>query len=141
MPRWWRAGFASVLLVTIGALGFQIALREPNTDAAQVEKSLFEEHDSLVWSWGPDGRACEIYDHCAFIEVLETARCVQQLSIELWLEDAKENLVATVPLVMNSPRQGGPTLIEVGVNRDDFEYFVVGAVQCTKTAPTVEAEL
>ena len=141
MPKWWKIGFVSVLLVTTGASSAHVAMREPALETGAVQASSYPEDNGLDWNWGPEDQPCEIYETCQIIEVFETARCSKQIEIELHLEDAKEQWVDAVPMVILSPMNSEPALIEIGVDRTDFEYFAIGEVRCTASAPTVEATL
>lgn len=139
MPKWWKIGFAFVLLVTTGALSAYVALQEPTLDeeiSAQVAE--YADTDYLYWDWA-DEAVCDLYERCQFIEIYNTARCADQILVPMRLEDANEDWVAAASTVMRSPGKHGGVLVELGVNRTDFEYFAIGDVRCTSALPTVEA--
>jgi hypothetical protein len=63
------------------------------------------------------------------------------LQIDVFLTDENEDWVDSAEMIIDSPRSSDAALIEVGVNREDFEYFMVGDVWCYSGVPTVEAVL
>ena len=141
MPRWWKIGFVSVLLITTGALSAHFALKDP-AFTGEHEAAVAEYADSnyLYWEWS-DEVGCEIYERCQFIEVEGTDRCPEQILIQMHLEDINDEWVDSASTVMHSPGQKGSARIELGVDRTDFEYFVVGNIRCTAAIPNVEAGL
>ena len=141
MPRWWKVGFVSVLVMTVSAQMVHWALVDPFWEG-QHEAVVADYTDSysLNWHWS-EREDCEQFDSCVFIEVDETHTCEDQLQIDVWLTDKNDNWVADGEMIIQSPRQPGRALIEVGANRDDFEYFLVGDVWCYSGLPSVEASL
>ena len=122
MPKGWWIGLASVLVITW---------------SWPSEAAVYQQPGSLAWNWS-EVEDCQQFDSCVFIEVRSTHKCEEQLLIDAAITDANDDWVANVSMVINSPRQSGTSLIEVGVNREDFEYFLVGDVSCTTGVPTVE---
>ena len=142
MPRWWNIGFVSVLLVTTGALSAQIALKDPIFEGEhEAVVASYKETNNLDWRWASDDLECKTYENCVHIDVEGTDRCDEQIKIFSYLSDENDAWVDSADLVVESPLQEGSTVIEVGVNRDDFEYFNIGAVRCTTGVPTIQAEL
>lgn len=141
MPRWWKIGFVSVLLITTGALSAHVALQEPKIDLpVPSEVAEYADSDYLYWDWAEE-TDCEIYERCQFIKIYDTKRCPQQILVPMRLEDANDDWVAAESRVIRSPMQDDAVTVELGVDRTDFEYFVVGAIRCTTAIPTVEATL
>lgn len=142
MPRWWNIGFVSVLLITTGALSAHVALRDPifegEHEAAVAE---YKESNNLDWQWASADLECQIYENCVHIEVEGTNRCTEQIKVFSYLSDKNDDWVDSADLVVDSPMAHRNAVIEVGVNRDDFEYFNVGDVRCTTGVPTIEASL
>ncbi len=139
LPKWWRVGFASLLVLTVSAQMVHWALVDPFWEG-QHEAVVADYSDSysLNWHWG-EKENCEQFDKCVFIEVDETRMCEEQLQIDVWLTDKNDDWVADGEMIIQSPRQLGRALIEVGANRADFEYFLVGDVWCYSGLPNVEA--
>ena len=100
-----------------------------------------EESLSLDWTWGPDELECKIYQNCVHLEVEDTDSCPNELLVWVVITDINDDWVAAEDNVLKSPRKTKSAIIEIGVNRDDFEYFNVLDVQCTTGVPTVEAYL
>ena len=75
------------------------------------------------------------------LQVDETRLCKEQLQIDVFLTDKNDDWVGDAEMIIESPRSSGTALIEVGVNREDFQYFMVGEVWCYSGVPTVEAFL
>jgi hypothetical protein len=141
MTKWWKVGFASVLTLTVSAQLVHWALVDPawgGQHAAHPESADYSEPGSLTWNWS-DEEDCQQFEACVYIEVQGTHRCEEQLFIDAAITDGNDHFVANTSMVINSPRQSGFSLIEVGVNRDDFEYWLVGDVRCTSGVPTAEA--
>lgn len=138
MPKWWRVGFASVLIVTVSAQLAHWAFVDPFWQGQhEAVVADYSNSYSLNWHWSDKGD-CLQFDSCVLIEVDDTHRCEDQLQIDVWLTDANDDWVADGEMIIQSPRQSGPALVEVGANRDDFEYFMVGDVWCYSGLPTVE---
>jgi hypothetical protein len=139
MPRWWRVGFTAVLVVTVGAQMTRWALLDPFWEG-QHEAVVADYTDaySLNWHWS-ENEECLQFDRCVFIEVDETQLCEDQLQIDVWLTDKDDEWVADGEMIVESPRQSGRAQIEVGANREDFEFFLVGDVWCYSGVPTAEA--
>ena len=142
MPRWWKIGFKSVFLITSGAMSTHLALKDPaltgEHDAVVAE---YKDDVDLSWEWASSELECEIYENCVHLDVKETARCVEQVQIFVYLTDENDDWVDSANTVIQSPGQSGSATVEIGVNRDDFEYFMVGDVRCTTGVPTLEALL
>jgi hypothetical protein len=96
---------------------------------------------SLEWTWSQDELECKIYQNCVHLEVEDTYTCPNEILVSLVITDINDDWVAAEDNVLKSPRKTKSANIEIGVNRDDFEYFNVGDVQCTTGVPTVEAYL
>lgn len=141
MPKWWRVGFVSVLAVTVGAQMVHWALDDPFWEAQhEAVVADYTNAYSLNWHWSEE-EECIQFDSCVFIEVDETQLCKDQLQIDVFLTDKNDDWVADGEMIIESPRQPGRALIEVGANRDDFEYFMVGDVWCYSGLPSVKATL
>ena len=139
MPRWWRVGFLSVLVITLSAQMVHWALVAPFWQGQhEALVSEYTDEDSLDWQWGTM-EDCKQFLSCVFIEVDETSRCEDQLQIDVWLTDIKDNWVADGKMIIESPKQPDSAQIEVGANREDFEYFNVGDVWCYSGVPNIEA--
>lgn len=141
MPMWWRVGFLSVLIVTVSAQLTHWALVDPFWQGQhEAVVADYSKSYSLNWHWS-DKEDCVQFYSCVFIEVDGTHLCKDQLQIDVFLTDKNDDWVADAELITESPRQSGRALVEVGVNREDFEYFLVGDVWCYSGLPTVEALL
>ena len=139
MPRWWNFGFVSVLLITTGALSAHVALQDPKVKAEEEPGvAEYKEGNNLDWQWASTDLQCQIFETCVHIEVEGTIRCPEQIKVFSYLSDENDDWVVSVDLIVDSPQLQGKAVIEVGVNRDDFEYFNVGDVRCTTGVPTVE---
>jgi hypothetical protein len=139
MPRWWRVGFASVLVITVSAKMVHWALVDPFWQGQhETLVSEYTDEDILNWQWSTD-EDCKQFANCVFIEVDNTRRCEDQLEIDVWLADINDDWVAEGRMIIESPKQPGGAQIEVGANRDDFEYFNVGDVWCYSGVPNIEA--
>ena len=141
MPKWWRVGFVSVLAVTASAQLVHWALDDPFWEAQhEAVVADYTNAYNLNWHWSEE-EDCIQFDSCVFIEVDETQLCKDQLQIDVFLTDKNDDWVADGEMIIESPRQSGRALIEVGANRDDFEYFMVGDVWCYSGLPSVKATL
>lgn len=142
MPRWWNVGFVTVFAVTVAAQLTHWALLDPSlTGEREQVVSDRKAALNLNWDWASEDIKCKQFENCVHIAVDQTKRCNDQLAIEVAITDKQDNWVDNVDMVVPSPRQSGSTVVEVGVNRDDFEYFMVGAVRCTTGLPSAEADL
>lgn len=142
MPKWWWVGLASVLLVTTAAFFTHLALKDPAlTGEHEAAVAEYQAGTSLPWDWNYEELSCIEFDRCVFLEVENTSNCEDQIIVEAYLADAYDDWVAAADTVMPSPNATDVALIELGVNREDFEFFFVGDVRCTAALPTVEAEL
>lgn len=141
MPKWWRVGFVSVLIVTVSAQLTHWALVDPFwLGKHEAVVADYSNSYSLNWHWS-DKQDCVQFDSCVFIEVDGTHLCKDQLQIDVFLTDKNDDWVADAELITESPRQSGRTLVEVGVNREDFEYFLVGDVWCYSGLPTAYSNI
>lgn len=138
----WKIGFVSVLLITSGAFFTHLALKDPAlTGEHEAVVTEYKDEHNLDWQWGPAEVECQIYETCLHLEVEGTAKCENQIKIFIYLTDANDDWVDSADTVLQSPGKAQTAVVEVGVNRDDFEYFMVGDVRCTTGVPTVEAAL
>ena len=141
MSKWWRACVVVLLVVTGGAEITYWTLREPSSQVQPARPvQVFDSH-SLHWHWAHESRECQKYDSCIHIEIDQTQLCPDQLEISVAITDINDDWVANTDMVIESPNSRKPAVIEVGANRDDFEYFMVGEVGCTKGVPNEEAEI
>lgn len=141
MPKWWRVGFVSVFLVTVSAQIVNWTLADPFwVGQHEAVVADYTNSYSLNWHWS-DNEDCKQFESCVFIEVDETRQCKDQLQIDVYLTDKNDDWVGDAEMIIDSPKSAKPALIEVGVNREDFEYFMVGDVWCYSGLPTVEALL
>lgn len=142
LPKWWNIGFVSLLLITTGALSAHVALQDPifegEHEAAVTE---YKEANNLNWQWASTDLECQIYENCVHLEVEGTHRCHNQIKVFMYLTDANDDWVDSADTVLQSPGKAQTVVVEVGVNRDDFEYFMVGDVWCYSGLPSVEASL
>lgn len=142
MPKWWKISFVSVLLLTTSAFFTHLALKDPAlTGEHEAAVAEYKDENNLDWNWGPAELECKVYENCVHLEVEGTARCENQIKIFMYLTDANDEWVDSADTVLQSPSKSQSTVIEVGVNRDDFEFFMVGDVRCTTGVPTVQATL
>ena len=142
MPKWWRVGFLSVLILTVGALLTHWALLDPIFSGEhELAKAEYRETNNLPWVWADPDIECNEYVSCVHISVADTKRCENQLSIDVTITDENDNWVENVGMIVNSPGKASSAVIEVGVNRSDFEYFLVGDVICTTSPPNQMANL
>ena len=142
MPRWWNVGFVTVFAVTVAAQLTHWALLDPSLTGEHVQAASDRKAAlNLTWDWASDDIQCTQFDMCVHIAVDQTNRCEDQLAIDVSLTDKKDNWVDIADMVVSSPRQPGSSVVEVGVNRDDFEYFMVGEVRCITSVPSAEADL
>lgn len=142
MPRRWNVGFVTVFAVMVAAHPPHWALLDPSL-TGEHEQAVSDRKAALnlSWDWASDDIRCKQFEMCVHIAVDQTNRCPDQLAIDVALTDKKDNWVDNSDMILASPRQPGSTIVEVGVNRDDFEYFLVGAVRCTTGLPSAEADL
>lgn len=141
MPRWWKFGFISLLVITSGAFVVHVALNEPPSGGgASVAVPEHKDSEFLNWDWSEE-ESCEIYERCQFVELIGTHLCPEQILIQMHLEDEKDEWVDSASTVIQSPGIKDSARIELGVNRTDFEYFVIGNIRCTSALPTVFAQL
>lgn len=141
MPKWWRVGFATLLVITVSAQMVHGALADPFWEG-EHEAAVADYSDaySLNWNWS-ENEDCVQFESCVFIDVDETHLCKDQLQIDVFLTDKNDDWVADGEMIIDSPRRTGRAQIEVGANRDDFEFFLVGDVWCYSGLPSVEASL
>ena len=127
-------GFTSGLLATLCAFTCLAVIRElPNQTTYGAE--------NLNWDWAEGEPDCQQYLQCVFIEVDDTQLCDEQIEIDAIITDEHDDWVASAAMLIESSRKTDRALVEVGVNREDFEYFMVGRVNCNVGLPTVEALL
>lgn len=142
MQTWWKFGFVGSRLVVASAFAMYVALDKPEgVGSHQIVSFGDKALQTLSWGWGPDEISCKEFDRCLTIEVHDTDSCKQQLEITFDLTDENDNLIAYEKMVIESPHKSEPTLIEIGVNRNDFEYFVMSEVMCTSSPLTKTADL
>ena len=141
MSKLWRIGFLSLLVVTVGAQLTNLALQGSKPKSSRVETVAEFDSHNLQWHWAADGKECQKYDSCVFIAVEQTQLCADQLEINVHITDINDEWVANTDMVIDSPNSSKSAVIEVGANRDDFEYFMVGAVRCTTGLPSAEGDL
>jgi hypothetical protein len=142
MPKWWRVGFLSVLILTFSALLTYVALLNPVFSGEhELAKVKYRETNNLPWAWADTDIECKEYISCVHISVAETKRCKNQLSIDVTITDKNDHWVGNVGMVVDSPNSASPAIIEVGVDRSDFEYFLVGDVICASSPPNQIASL
>ncbi len=140
LPRWWNIGFVSALLTTTSALSAHVALQEPIFEGEhEAVVTEYKSVNSLPWDWNYEDLSCQEFERCVFLEVENTSKCENQIIVEAYLADKNDDWVAAADTVMPSPNAAEVALIELGVNREDFEFFFVGDVRCTAALPTVEA--
>lgn len=140
MPKWWNIGFAWVSLITASAFSVYLVLKDPPFIAEyEGEVAESKEERNLDWDWASSDRECQIFENCVHLEIQSTALCENQILVIMHLTDEHDDWVDSADTVLKSPREDGPAIVEVGVNRDDFEFFMVGDVSCTTGLPTVEA--
>lgn len=139
MPKWWNMGFAWVSLITASAFNVHLVSKDPaltaEHDAAVAE---YKEKRNLDWDWASSDLECQVFENCVHLEIQSTARCENQLKVFMYLTDEHDEWVDAADTVLKSPREDGSAIVEVGVNRDDFEFFMVGDVRCTQSVPTIE---
>lgn len=130
-----------LLVVTFGAQLTNWAMQgsEPGSVNSQ-SVAAFDSH-TLQWRWASDDLECQKYDSCVFIEVEQTQLCPDQLEIHVHIIDINDDWVANTDIIVNSPNTNQSAVIEVGANRDDFEYFMVGDIGCTVGLPSAESKL
>ena len=137
MPKWWKIGFASVLIFTAGAFFTHLALKEPAiTGEHEVAGAENNTEGSLPWDWNYQELTCKEFDRCVFLEVENTNKCENQIIVEAYLADANDDWVAAADTVMPSSRSSAVAIVELGVNREDFEFFFVGSIHCVDALPT-----
>lgn len=140
MPKWWNMGFSLMSLITASAFSVHLVLKDPaltgEHDTAVVE---YTEKSKLDWDWASSDLECQLFKNCVHLEIQSTARCENQLMVFMYLTDEHNEWVDAADTVLKSPREDGSAIVEVGVNRDDFEFFMVGDVRCTQSVPTIEA--
>jgi hypothetical protein len=140
MPKWWKVGFASVSLVTAGAFCTHLAIGEHTlTNEHEGVVAEYKSETILTWDWNYEELSCQEFDRCVVLQVENTKKCENQIFVEAYLADENDDWVAAADSVMPSPKLADITLVEIGVYREDFEYFFVGEVRCTSKLPTVQA--
>lgn len=140
MPKWWRVCAAGLVVVTAVAFGVHLSMREGGVGSSVVEAAASElPENELTWRWEPaelePAGGCAKFENCVFVQVEDTARCGLRLQVDMYLTDAHDNYVAYADSVIVSPQVAEPVVIELGVDRDDFEYFAVSSISCTASAP------
>lgn len=139
---WLRVGVAAALAAVPAIFAFSfLSLTEDSAllaDPAPIDSTA---SDVLSWNWHQPERECEHFVSCTFIEVENTARCPDQIFIPMFVSDEQQNRVTWSDLILDSPRQRGTAVVEVGVNIEDFSYFNVGEITCTVGPPTLELKI
>lgn len=142
MPKWWRIGFVTLLIVTVSAQLTHWILQDPSiTGENETAKVAYHDTYDLPWKWATKNLDCQQFERCVKIVVDHTDSCDSQLAIDVSISDIKDNWVDNVSMIVDSPKASLPSTIEVGVNRTDFVYFLVGAVTCTTGLPNEQATL
>ena len=86
--------------------------------------------------------ACDLYDDCLHIEVLNSAQCKTNVSVELALEDKFGWLITNEEMIVPSPGFKGGFVIEIGANGYDNTYtFGIYNVSCSSVLANVVGDV
>ena len=132
----------TVFAVTVCAQLTHWVLQDPSiTGEHEAARVAYHETHNLPWKWATKDLDCQQFERCVKIIIQHTDRCQSQLAIDVSISDIKDNWVDNASMVIDSPTSSLPSTIEVGVNRTDFVYFLVGAVTCTTGLPNGQTTL
>lgn len=74
--------------------------------------------------------ACDLFDDCLHLEILNTSQCLSNVSIDLALEDQFGQLIGSEEIIVPSPGFVGGFVIEIGSNQyrgiHTYGVFTVG---------------
>jgi hypothetical protein len=85
--------------------------------------------------------ACDLFEDCLHIEVLNTSQCKTNVSIELGLEGKFSRYLGDAEIIVPSPGYTGGFVIEIGSNTyDDIDTFGIYSVSCSSVLANVLAE-
>jgi len=86
--------------------------------------------------------ACDVFQDCLHIEVLNTAQCKTNVRIELGLEGKFSRYLGDAEIIVPSPGHSGGFVIEIGSNTyDDIDTFGIYSVSCSSVLANVLAEV
>jgi hypothetical protein len=81
--------------------------------------------------------ACDEFESCLHIEVFETSRCLDNVSVDFGFEDEYGQWLGDAVVVVPSPRFAGGFVIEFGVDESAaIGDFGIYKVSCTGMLPT-----
>jgi hypothetical protein len=86
--------------------------------------------------------SCDLFDDCLHIEVVNTAQCKTNVSVELALEDKFGWLITNEEMIVPSPGFKGGFVIEIGANGYDNIYtFGIYTVSCSSVLANVVGDV
>ena len=86
--------------------------------------------------------SCDLFDDCLHIEVLNTAQCKTNVSVDLALEDQFGQLIGNEEMIVPSPKFKGGFVIEIGADGYDNIYtFGIYTVSCSSTLANVVGDV
>jgi len=86
--------------------------------------------------------ACDLFEDCLHIEVLNTAQCKTNVRIELGLEGKFSRYLGDAEIIVPSPGHSGGFVIEIGSNTfDEIDTFGIYSVSCSSVLSNVLAEV
>jgi hypothetical protein len=84
--------------------------------------------------------ACDLFENCLHIEVLNTAHCKTNVRVELGLEGKFSRYLGDAEIIVPSPGNSGGFVIEIGSNtHDDIDTFGIYSVSCSSVLANVLA--
>ena len=82
--------------------------------------------------------SCNLFDDCLHIEVLNTAQCKTNVSVDIALEDQFGQLIGSEEMIVPSPTFKGGFVIEIGANGyDNIDSFSIYTVSCSSVLVNV----
>ena len=82
--------------------------------------------------------SCNVFDDCLHIEVLNSAQCKTNVSVDLALEDEYGQLIGSEEMIVPSPKFNGGFVIEIGADGYDNIYtFGIYTVSCSSVLANV----
>lgn len=86
--------------------------------------------------------ACDLFEDCLHIEVLNTAQCRTNVRIDLGLEGKFSRYLGDAEIIVPSPGHSVGFVIEIGSNTyDDIDTFGIYSVSCSSVLANVLAEV
>lgn len=131
--------FLRAAIAWAACIGLGIATTHMNEEVAYaVEWPVVQLDFDFVMDEVESELACDFYDDCLHIEVLNTARCETNISVDLALEDEFGRWIGSEELIVPSPAFKGSFVFEIGSNRyDNVDTYGIYTVSCSSTLANV----